>query len=174
MARVDLGSGAPNGVQLELASRRHEAGLRDGFNSGSAAASTRWHLPRPLHGSRPYDQKTVRRYAIVRGERVIGTCRLWHPQFAGLELAIAIFDPAERGRGIGTYAVKRMVEVAFTEMKSHRVELGVYPDNAAAIRTYEKCGFQREALLRRYIHHEGTWRDLLWMSILKSPSGGRR
>ncbi len=170
MARVDLSVGAPEGVRIELATRRHEAGLRDGFNSGGAAASTRWHLPRPLHASRPYDQRNVRRYAIVRGQRVIGTCRLWHPQYAGLELAIAIFDPAERGRGIGKYAVRTMVRVAFEEMRTHRVELGVYVDNAAAIRTYEKCGFRREALLRRYIHHEGGWRDLVWMSILKSDT----
>ena len=167
MRRVDLNAGAPAGVKLELASRRHEVGMRDAFNSGSAAASTRWHLPRPLHASRPYDQKSVRRYAMVRDDRVIGTCRLWNPQFAGLELAIAIFDPDERGQGIGTFAVEKMVEVAFVEMKVHRVELGVYTDNAPAIHVYEKCGFKREALLRKYIHHEGAWRDLLWMAILK-------
>lgn len=170
MARVSLGGG-PLGVRLERAGPRHAAALRDGFNSGAAAPSTRWHLPRPMT---TVDPKGMRRYAIVREKRVIGTCRLWEPQFAGLELAIAIFDPAERGRGAGTFAVKRLCEVAFLELETHRVELGVYPDNAAAIRVYEKCGFQREALLRHYIHHEGGWRDLIWMAMLRKDWLGAR
>jgi|SRR5690242_2565693 len=174
MARVSL-SGGPEGVRLERAGPKHATALRDGFNSGSAASSTRWHLPRPMVEMNP---KGVRRYAIMSGERLIGTCRLWRPQFAGLELAIAIFDPTERGRGIGTFAVEKMCEIAFVGVGTHRVELGVYPDNVAAIRVYEKCGFAREALLRRYIHHDGEWRDLVWMAILRrdwiAAHGGRR
>ena len=118
------------------------------------------------------------RYAIMRSERLIGTCRFSEPQYAGLELAIVIFDPEERGRGAGTFAVSKMCEIAFTTVGTHRVELGVYPDNAAAIRVYEKCGFRHEALLRRYVHHEGEWRDLVWMAVLKrdwlAAPGGRR
>lgn len=102
------------------------------------------------------------------GDLVIGTCRLWVPQFAGVELAIALFDPATRGRGVGTFAVRKICDVAFSELRVHRVELGVYPDNSAAIRVYEKCGFRREAILRKYIHHDGKWRDLLWMALLRS------
>jgi RimJ/RimL family protein N-acetyltransferase len=45
-----------------------------------------------------------------------------------------------------------------------RVELGVYPDNAPAIRCYERCGFAHEALLRRFVYHDGAWRDLIWMA----------
>jgi RimJ/RimL family protein N-acetyltransferase len=163
MPKVDLSG--PGDVRLERATRQHTAALREGFNSGSVAPTTRWHLPRPLSSA---DPRGMRRYAIVAAERVIGTCRLWHPQYSGVELAIAIFDPAMRGKGIGTFAVRTMCAVAFEEVKTHRVELGVYPDNAAAIRVYEKCGFKREALLRSYIHHEGTWRELLWMSMLRS------
>src|SRR5215469_10697636 len=174
MPRIAL-TGGPGGVRLERAGPKHAAALRDGFNSGAAAASTRWHLPRPLSS---ITLKGQERYAIMRDDRLIGTCRLSEPQFAGLELAIVVFDPQERGRGAGTFAVEKMCEVAFTSLATHRVELGVYPDNAAAIYVYEKCGFEREALLRRYIHHEGEWRDLQWMAILKrdwlAAHGGRR
>jgi len=160
-------SGGPDGVRLVRATRQHAVAFRDGFNSGSAAPTTRWHLPRPLAAG-AYDAHALRRYAIVAGERVIGTCRLWVPQFSGVELAIAIFDPEARGRGIGTFAVQKMCDVAFSELRAHRVELGVYPDNVAAIRVYEKCGFRREAMLRKYIHHDGKWRDLLWMARLRT------
>jgi RimJ/RimL family protein N-acetyltransferase len=174
MPKVDL-RGGPHGVRLERAGPKHAAALRDGFNSGAAAASTRWHLPHSLSAMNPKGQQ---RYAIMRDERLIGTCRLSEPQYAGLELAIVLFNPRERGRGAGTFAVSKMCEIAFATLETHRVELGVYPDNAAAIRVYEKCGFEREALLRRYVHHEGEWRDLVWMAILKrdwlAANGGRR
>ena len=172
MTRVKL-TGGPAGARLAPATRRHAIALRDWFNSGIAAPTTRWHLPRPLFKG-AYDPHALRRYAILEGDRVIGTCRLWQPQFAGLELAIAIFDPAARGRGIGTFAVRTLCAVAFEEMTTHRVELGVYPDNLAAIRVYEKCGFRREAMLRRYMHHEGDWRDVLWMGILRKDWTVRR
>src|SRR5579864_9337747 len=102
MSKVALPEG-PEGVRLIVASHRHAAALRDGFNSGSAAPTTRWHLPRPL-SMIALKGRDLRRYVIVRedgagGEEVIGTCRLWTPQFAGVELAIAIFDPKARGRG---------------------------------------------------------------------------
>jgi RimJ/RimL family protein N-acetyltransferase len=29
---------------------------------------------------------------------------------------------------------------------------------------YERCGFGREALLRRFVYHDGAWRDVLWMA----------
>jgi RimJ/RimL family protein N-acetyltransferase len=166
MTKIDL-TGGPHGSRLARATQRHAAALRDGFNSGIAAPSTRWHLPRPLSAG-AYDPNALRRYAILHGDRVIGTCRLWSPQFSGVELAIAIFDPGARGMGIGTFAVGKMCDVAFEEIRTHRVELGVYPDNLAAIRVYEKCGFRREAILRSYVHHDGKWRDLLWMATLRS------
>jgi RimJ/RimL family protein N-acetyltransferase len=172
MSKVNL-KGGPDGARLAVATMRHAAAFRDGFNSGIAAPTTRWHLPRPLPAI-ARDSHALRRYAILVHDRVVGTCRLWHPQFAGVELAIAIFDPHMRGRGIGTFAVRTMCAAAFDELHEHRVELGVYPDNAAAIRVYEKCGFKREALLRSYIHHEGHWRDLLWMALLRKEYIRRR
>jgi len=175
MSKVDL-TGGPDGVRLVRATQRHAVAFRDGFNSGIAAPTTRWHLPRPLAAG-AYDTNALRRYAIMLGDDVIGTCRLWVPQFAGVELAIAIFDPAARGRGVGTFAVQKICDVAFSELRVHRVELGVYADNVAAVRVYEKCGFRREAILRKYIHHDGKWRDLLWMAVLRTDRrkiGGRR
>jgi RimJ/RimL family protein N-acetyltransferase len=165
MASVGLKDG-PHGARLVKSTRRYFADIRDGFNSGLSARTTRWHLPRSVHDI-AHGFLGPRRYAIVLGDRVIGTCGLSHPQFSGLELVIAIFDDRARGLGIGTFAVRTLCDVAFSDLGTHRVELGVYPDNAAAIHVYRKCGFKREALLRRYMFHEGRWHDALWMSILR-------
>ena len=161
-----------SGVRLVRSSKRHFPALRDGFNSGSAAKTTRWHLPRSV---RDIERGWLgpRRYAILEGDRVVGTCGLGQPQFSGLELVIAIFDMQARGRGIGTFAVRALCDIAFEDLKTHRVELGVYPENAAAIHVYEKCGFRKEAVLRRYIYQDGRWCDALWMSILRDEWSAR-
>ncbi len=87
--------------------------------------------------------------------------------FSGAQLTIAIFDAADRGRGIGQFAVRTACDVAFDELRFGRIELGTYPDNRAAIACYEACGFSREAILRRAIYHDGVWRDLLWMARVR-------
>lgn len=156
----------PGDVRLVRSSARHFAAIRDGFNSGSASRTTRWQLPRSERDiARSFPGP--RRYAILSGDRVVGTCGLMPPEFSGLELAIAIFEPASRGMGIGTFAVRALCDVAFDDLRTHRVELGLYPDNLPALRTYLKCGFRKEAMLRRYMYHEGEWRDVLWMSLLR-------
>jgi len=166
-------AGGPLGARLVKTTRRYFAAVRDGFNSGSAAKTTRWHLPRSLHDMKHFTFGP-RRYAILVGGKVVGTCGLHYPQFSGLELVIAIFEKKVRGLGVGTFAVRAMCDVAFADLKIHRVELGVYPDNAAGIAAYRKCGFKREATLRRYMYHEGRWRDVLWMSLLRKEWTGSK
>jgi len=172
MASAGL-KGGPQGARLVKSSRRNFAAIRDGFNSGLTGKTTRWHLPRSLHDI-AHGFLGPRRYAIMLDGRVVGTCGLSQAKFSGLELMIAIFDVGARGLGIGTFAVRALCDVAFDELRTHRVELGVYPDNAAAIRVYRKCGFRREALLRRYIYNEGRWQDALWMSILRDDWAERK
>ena len=161
------------GVRVVPMSRAFVPALRDGFGSGSASQTTLYRLPLSLPAAHAQHARIkqlphARRYAIVdRTRRLIGTCILAPHTFAGMELAIAIFDARYRAKGVGTFAVRYLCRVAFTKMKAHRVELGVYPDNARAISVYERAGFRREALLRRFMYHDGKWRDLLWMSLLR-------
>jgi RimJ/RimL family protein N-acetyltransferase len=159
-------TGGPEGARLEPKARRHLLGLREGFNSGLAARTTRRNLPRSVaeitHS--PFD---LCNYAIVLDGRVIGTCGLKEGLYAGLELAIVIFEPKDRGRGIGTFAVRALCDIAFSQLHTHRIELAVYRDNEPARRIYERCGFKAEAVLRKFVYNDGAWRDGVWMSLLR-------
>jgi RimJ/RimL family protein N-acetyltransferase len=163
-----------SGVRLEPVKAQHLQALRDGFSSGVSAPTTRWHLPGAIPDARKTG-RTLRRYAIVREGTVIGTCGWYRGSIAGLELVIAIFARKNQDRGIGTAVVRKLCEIAFVELKAHRLELGVYDYNKRAIHVYRKCGFRREARLRNFIYNDGHWRDAIWMSRLRGEAdGGRR
>lgn len=57
------------------------------------------------------------------------------------ELGIAI-TAAKQDLGYGTEAIRAVTDYAFDQLVLKRVFLKVYPDNARAIRVYEKCGFR--------------------------------
>ena len=82
------------------------------------------------------------------------------------EYGIFIGEEAARGKGYGTATAKLMIRYCFEELKLHRLFLRVYADNIQAIRSYEKAGFEREALLRDDVCIEGQYRDIVLMGIL--------
>ena len=71
----------------------------------------------------------------------IGCIELMDPAGAEAELGIAV-TAAMQDRGYGTEAVRAMVDYGMDTLGLRRVFLKVFPDNARAIRVYEKCGFR--------------------------------
>ena len=83
------------------------------------------------------------------------------------EYGIFIGEADAAGKGYGTLAAKGAIAYARSELKLHKLSLRVFADNAAAVRSYEKAGFHREALLQDEIRNEdGSWRDLILMAVL--------
>lgn len=72
------------------------------------------------------------------------------------------------GRGLGTDAVNTLLDFSFGELRLERVYLHVFDYNARAIRSYEKSGFVREAVLRRSRFHRGAHHDVIVMAVLRS------
>jgi aminoglycoside 6'-N-acetyltransferase len=83
---------------------------------------------------------------------------------AGIDLFL---DPALHGQGLGTEVLRRVVRHLFEERGHHRVTIDPALANAAAVRCYEKVGFKRVGVLRRYERAgDGEWRDGLLMDLL--------
>ncbi len=83
------------------------------------------------------------------------------------ELGIVIGEKDYWDRGCGTDAVRLLLRLAFGEMNLHRVYLRVDEDNLRGIRCYEKCGFQKEGLLRDAVFREGAYHGQWLMSVLR-------
>ena len=79
-----------------------------------------------------------------RSGEFIGNIELMDVTGTEGELGVAI-TAAKQDRGFGTEAVRAVVAYALEHLGLRRIFLKVYPDNARAIRCYEKCGFREYA-----------------------------
>lgn len=75
------------------------------------------------------------------------------------------------GKGIATAAVALAVDHAFGQVRLHRVEATVRPENEASLRVLDKLGFREEGLLRRYLEVDGRWRDHHCLAITREEIG---
>lgn len=63
------------------------------------------------------------------------------------------------GQGVTPTAVALAIDYAFTELRLHRIEVCIRPENAASLRVAHKLGLRYEGLRERYIHIDGKWCD---------------
>jgi RimJ/RimL family protein N-acetyltransferase len=84
------------------------------------------------------------------------------------ELGIAILDPARRGKGLGTEAVRLITDYAIHALDMHNVQLSVLAFNEAGIRAYTKAGFREYGRRREAIAHNRQRWDLVYMDVLAS------
>ncbi|HHL3304576.1 TPA: GNAT family N-acetyltransferase, partial [Bacillus cereus] len=80
---------------------------------------------------------------------------------------VLVGDTKMRGHSIGKHMMKAVLQVAFEELKLHRVTLGVYDFNTSAISCYEKTVFVKEGLLRESKKVGETYWNLWEMSMLE-------
>jgi RimJ/RimL family protein N-acetyltransferase len=94
----------------------------------------------------------------VRG-RLVGSIEARQPR-EGLppgayEIGISFFDAADRGRGLGTVAVRLFVEHLFSDPQTHRVQASTWVDNVPMRRVLEKLGFALEGVMRAFMPTAG-------------------
>ncbi len=83
-------------------------------------------------------------------------------------LSISIYDQSNRSKGYGTDGTRVLLWIAFHILNLESITLDTFPENEAAIRTYEKAGFKEVGLLRNTEFIDGEFRNLLLMDIIRS------
>ncbi|XP_031497806.1 uncharacterized protein LOC116262482 [Nymphaea colorata] len=79
-----------------------------------------------------------------------------------------VLSPGYWGKGITTSVVRSVAPAAFRELPGlERIQGLVASENIASQRVLEKCGFQKEGLLRKYMFLKGRVRDIVVFSILR-------
>jgi len=96
---------------------------------------------------------------------VVGQVHVEASRFGFGELGMMVAD-GWRGRGVGTALVAAAIDWA-RERGLHKVTLGVFPHNDAAIALYRKFGFVEEGRLTNHIRRaSGELWDVIEMGLL--------
>ena len=83
------------------------------------------------------------------------------------DLGVRIGLESDRGKGLGTRAVRLALNYAWNTLNLNRVALTVLADNSRAIASYKQCGFIEEGRLRQASFMDGRWTDVLIMAALR-------
>lgn len=82
------------------------------------------------------------------------------------EFAIMI-DPSRQGKGYATEASRLVVEYGFNQLNLHKLFLYVDTLNEKAIHIYQKVGFQIEGELKEHFFVNGSYHNVLFMSMFQ-------
>jgi [ribosomal protein S5]-alanine N-acetyltransferase len=63
------------------------------------------------------------------------------------------------GQGYMSEALALMLREGFGQLRLHRIEANIQPDNPASIALVRRAGFQQEGYSPRYLKLGGRWRD---------------
>lgn len=78
-----------------------------------------------------------------------------------------VISPDFQGHGYATEAVTRLISFGFHECALERISAVCMKGNLASLRVMEKCGLQREGVLRSAIFAKGEMRDVHLSAITK-------
>ena len=107
-------------------------------------------------------EKQLSLYLTQKGEeRIIGNVTLsnivrgpFQSCFLGYKL-----DEEATGHGYMSEAVAKVVEIAFNDLRLHRIEANIMPRNKRSLQVVKKNGFFFEGVSKDYLKINGTWED---------------
>jgi diamine N-acetyltransferase len=104
-------------------------------------------------------------FSVFDGEAYVGQCSVnqiyWPARNGRLFLVIR---RELQGRGYGSSALRRLVDLAFTELDLHKLWLIVRRDNRDAQSLYLRLGFDFEGVLRDEYRVKDRYHDMVRMS----------
>jgi ribosomal-protein-alanine N-acetyltransferase len=104
---------------------------------------------------------------------VINLSQIARGNFQSAYLGFYAFKPAAR-QGYMTEALGLVLDLAFGEMKLHRLEANIQPANTRSLRLVKRLGFQREGFSPKYLKISGRWRDHERWAILAEDWRARK
>ena len=100
-------------------------------------------------------------WAILVDGRLAGQLTVGGITYGSLRSAYIGYwiDKDLAGRGVMPAAVAMACDYCFDNVRLHRVEINIRPENAASLRVVDKIGLRKEGDRPKYLHIDGDWRD---------------
>ena len=80
---------------------------------------------------------------------------------------VLVGNLAAHRKGICQQMTKAVLKIGFEELGLHRISLGVYENNKAALNCYLKCGFNIEGVSRDILWFNNEFLSMIEMGILE-------
>jgi RimJ/RimL family protein N-acetyltransferase len=121
--------------------------------------------------SRPVEERPLA-IEIVEEDtwNLVGDCGFFNIDWRNrsAELGIFIGEKSNWNQGYGSETMGLLLQFGFTTLNLHRIFLRVFEDNQRAIKAYKKAGFVEEGRNRQAVFQEGSYFDVLLMSVLRT------
>jgi RimJ/RimL family protein N-acetyltransferase len=78
-----------------------------------------------------------------------------------------LVSPHAQQKGICQQMTKAVLKIGFQELGLHRIGLGVYENNKAALNCYLKCGMNIEGVSRDILWYNNEYLSMVEMAILE-------
>jgi RimJ/RimL family protein N-acetyltransferase len=170
---------AVTGMRLEPLAERHLPGFAAILADDDVLRFTRVPVPVPPGFEhtwlQAYEQGrgdgTREAFAIVEGEAFLGLALAPRidRETRTAELGYVV-SPTARGRGVATEALRLLTDWSFSALGALRLELLINVENEASKRVAERCGYQREGVLRSLHVKQGLRGDTeIWSRLPTDP-----
>lgn len=136
--------------------------------------------PMPFHLEAEWLEKAVRNshnerhFAIERRQdrEHIGNASIHDIDWVSRSAAFGMFigDPSAWNRGYGSDAIQTLVRFAFQEMNLRKLRISIFDYNDRGRNVLLSAGFVQEGKLEREFFRDGTYHDIVILSIFNEPS----
>lgn len=108
---------------------------------------------------------------LIGGVNINNVCR-GAAHFASLGYWI---DAGHEGQGLMHDALELLIDYGFSNLRLHRFNAAILPENARSRKLLEGLGFVEEGLAKRYLQIDGVWRDHVlfgkWQDVKEEGDG---
>ena len=102
-------------------------------------------------------------------QQLIGSCGVYGINWTNSTCLVGIsLSKKCQGKGLGTDAMQTLITFIFNYIAINKIKLQVFSFNVGAIRSYEKCGFTKEGILRNEIFRFGKFHDIILFGLLRN------
>lgn len=117
----------------------------------------------------PQNTPTEMSFAIIHNSEFIGYIKLTRIRWFNRKCELSIMiDKLHQGKGLGSEALKTVIDYAFGKMNLHRLEAEVIEFNKASIKLMENFGFVKEGVLREAKYHNSKYYNIYRYGLLRN------
>jgi ribosomal-protein-serine acetyltransferase len=112
-------------------------------------------------------------FAIYFEEKFVGLVGLKDPDYDNKKVEIGYWiSEAYQHKGIVTRSCKKLIDLAFNDLKMNRVQIRVATENFKSQQVAERLGFKFEGIEREGEYHKRGFLDLKVYSLLRNDYTG--